>query len=205
MNLPFLSIFFLLIFVTACQPKGALVYSEHPATQTGFASVKSSILGPQCVQCHAWANSEDEIRRRVMPGEPEQSSLYQYVADGRMPQGGPELDTAQLEIIRDYINSLVDVPTPVPTPTPTPTPVPVPSSGSPSFATISRDILVPKCSACHSWTRNEAKLISLYVVKGKPQSSRLWESVNSNSMPRNAKPLSGAEVEEIADYIRGLK
>jgi hypothetical protein len=60
----------------------------------------------KCIDCHRWARTEAGIMSRVVPGDPDNSRLYLRTKDGSMPEGGPELSTRELEMIRVFITNL---------------------------------------------------------------------------------------------------
>jgi mono/diheme cytochrome c family protein len=96
------------------------------ATAT-LSMIQAQIFTPKCSGCHppnqglnleagnAFADivsvnsSEQPSLMRVKPGDPDNSYLYKKVAGAagisgsRMPQGGPFLTSAQLQLIRDWI------------------------------------------------------------------------------------------------------
>jgi len=74
--------------------------------QVDFDLLKGQILTPHCISCHSEAKTESGIGPWVTAGAPEDSSLYTTVKDGSMPKGMAPLSTADLEIIRGYIEQL---------------------------------------------------------------------------------------------------
>jgi len=82
-----------------------------------FTSIQNRVFQSQCVRCHAgdeaeggydlssYENimSEANVPPLVVPGFPEKSLLYQSVADGSMPDGGPALNARALKAISDWI------------------------------------------------------------------------------------------------------
>ena len=108
----------LLFLLSACVPsKGELTYSldgkpRISPVQTeavSFATIQTEIL-TKCTDCHRWAKSEEGVRKRVIPGDPEGSKLFRSVESGEMPEDAPPLSTRELELLRGYINSLVAAP-----------------------------------------------------------------------------------------------
>jgi hypothetical protein len=101
-----------------------------PATAT-FASISSQILTPRCTACHSGNAPEQGLNLsaataygalvnvastqrsgavRVIPGNADGSYLVQKlrgdagIVGVRMPQGGPFLSDAQINLIRQWIN-----------------------------------------------------------------------------------------------------
>lgn len=75
-----------------------------------YAQLSQSILQPKCFRCHVEFRQETGVRQQVVPGNPQESALFQMVENGTMPLGGPPLSTRELEIVRSYIEgiSLID-------------------------------------------------------------------------------------------------
>lgn len=75
--------------------------------KVSFDELKNKILKPKnCLNCHGGMKSEKGLSFFIEPGQPEDSSLYVAVKDGRMPIGGRVLTTAELEIVENYILGL---------------------------------------------------------------------------------------------------
>ena len=92
-----------------------------------LTQVQAQIFTPFCSGCHppngglnlgagsAWSStvnvnsSEQSSLKRIKPGDPDNSYLYRKVNGGpsitgsRMPQGGPFLSAAQIQLLRDWI------------------------------------------------------------------------------------------------------
>ena len=110
-------LFCLLLLVAACNSeKGELQYSldgvikREPGAVVTFQQIQREILAPQCASCHSWALDEAKVNSRLVAGKPEESRLFRLVENGRMPMGGSPLSTAQLELLREYINALARPP-----------------------------------------------------------------------------------------------
>lgn len=74
-----------------------------PYDEELFAQMKSEILMPRCLACHAWINQDEQLFARLSAGDPEGSKLYAFVANNSMPLGGPPLETEDKDLIRDFI------------------------------------------------------------------------------------------------------
>jgi hypothetical protein len=108
----------LLLLLTACIPdKGKLTYSLDgkpvfspiETDAVSFATIQTEIL-TKCTECHRWAKTEEGVRKRVIPGNPDSSKLFRSVVSVEMPEDAPPLSTKELELLRGYINSLVAAP-----------------------------------------------------------------------------------------------
>lgn len=187
----------LMFILVGCEKSGT---SEHtlfqaaPSIEGGvdFATLNSFILKPMCLRCHAWAGDENQVRSRIVVGNPDASSLYVRMANGSMPQGGPAATSAQLEVVAAYINGPIG-PNPNPNPNPNPTP---------GFATLSSTILQPLCIGCHAWAGNEAQ-VQTRIVAGNPNASSLYVRMANGSMPQGGPPLNAQQLQVVADYING--
>ncbi|MBT3982068.1 MAG: hypothetical protein HOE90_11985 [Bacteriovoracaceae bacterium] len=81
-------------------------FKSLPAlSAVSFATLKQNVLTPHCVRCHDWAESEGEVNRRVVPGNPGASVLYQRVADGSMPTDGG-LSDDKISYVKIYIEGI---------------------------------------------------------------------------------------------------
>lgn len=113
-----------LILAAGCTPdKGKLTYTlpgapvsvpereglppvEAEPEVVSFKNIQSEILIPKCAECHRWVNDEARTLRKLVPGDPDASELFQVVESGEMPEDAAPLSTAELELIRAYILSL---------------------------------------------------------------------------------------------------
>lgn len=85
-----------------------------PLSEATHATLLSVVFKPKCLICHQDFATEAGLLSKigafgdpiVVPGEPEKSSLYTEVRDGGMPMNGPKLAPADVELIRNYIESL---------------------------------------------------------------------------------------------------
>lgn len=162
-----------------------------------FELLHKQVLAPKCLRCHAWMSDEEEVLKRVEPGEPNQSSLYTLVENGAMPVGGPELSDQEKRIVELYILGLGnsddtdagDLPTP---------PVQLVT-----FEKVKQEIFIPHCIRCHSSFENESGL-DRYIDKNDPLNSALLDSVESGFMPLRAPDLSESKIQLLRDYLDSL-
>lgn len=82
----------LLLTISCTKPKTPLVF-------------KNSIIKQRCAVCHYWARTDEEILTRVVPGEPERSTLYQYIIADLMPPANP-LTKEEKKEVYDFIKGL---------------------------------------------------------------------------------------------------
>lgn len=76
-----------------------------------YGELEREILKPRCFECHAGENAEaglnmnskQSVLQRVIPGKPEESLLYERVADNSMPLGRPPLSPQQKQMIYTWI------------------------------------------------------------------------------------------------------
>lgn len=172
-----------------------------------FANINDLILRDKCLNCHDWASSEAEFDKRIIPGDPENSPMYQQIASGAMPLGGPELTNSEKDLIYQFILNKVSVVEEVP-PAPAPAPTPIDEPNGPSIEVmalveqVKTEILIPNCQLCHGWVSEDEAIFSR-IVPGKPEQSRLYLLVENGSMPPFGA-LPEAEVELIKEMIIAL-
>jgi hypothetical protein len=174
-----------------------------------FEQLQKQILAPKCLRCHAWVSDEEEVLKRVVPGEPKQSSLYTLVENGAMPVGGPELSDGEKKIVELYITGLAhnnqddnqdDDAGDDNTDDDTPDTPPVQLV---TFEKLKKDIFIPHCIRCHSSFENESGL-DRYIDQNDPLNSVLLKSVETGFMPMRAPDLKEAEIQLIRDYLDSL-
>lgn len=118
---------------------------------------------------------------------PTSSALYQRLADGSMPKGGPKLTEGELLSVKDWLNGLHPDPT---------------------------SLFAAKCVKCHGATTPAAGLDLSggldalsglkQVVKGKPGVSSLYQRIADGSMPRGGPALSDSDAGLVWDWIHSL-
>lgn len=169
-----------------------------------FEQLQKQILAPKCLRCHAWVSDEEEVLKRVVPGEPNSSSLYLLVENGSMPVGGPELSALEKDFVATYISGLgKTVPDNPDDPVDPDDQDPTPPVQLVTFEEVKTTILVPHCIACHRGFEQESGL-DRYIDKDQPFNSTLLSSVESGFMPLRAPDLSEAKVQLLRDYLDSL-
>lgn len=149
-----------------------------------FDVLNQHIITPHCISCHKKSGTEEGIAKWVVPGEPEQSKLFNSVKEGRMPKKASPLPLADVELIRQYI---VDLPK-------------IRRLEKIDFETLKNEILVPHCLSCHKKMDNEESL-QKWVNHNEPMKSRLLQSVIEGKMPKKGEKLVASEIELIIKYL----
>ena len=184
----------LLLMLVACGKKSALIFKPNDATtplllgqSATFEYIKSTMLTPHCLRCHANVTTAAELNKWIVLGNPEASVFFKEVEDGSMPMNAAALPTRDLELIRNYIQSLVA------TPTPSTTPV--------TFAEIKQQVLTPySCLNCHG-LGTEAK-IAKWINITPPAKSLLYTRVHDGSMPRGGGQVPAAQQALLLKYVQ---
>ncbi len=199
-----------------------------------YSWIQKNIFAPQCLACHngtvssstaSGSNSFDTYADAVqflIPGDPENSILYQQVSTGQMPQSGPALSAAETQAIYTWIQNgaLDDVPatpTPAPPPTAVPTatptatamPTPTPAPAGITFTQITTDILSPRCLGCHTAGQQPGGNVALdtyagvmaTVTAGNATGSELYQSISSGLMPTSGAKISASLLTELQTWI----
>ena len=171
----------LLLMLVSCGKKSALIFKPNDATTplplgqaATFENIKSTILTPHCLACHANVTTAAELNKWIVPGIPEASVFFKEVEDGSMPMNAAPLPTSDLEMIRGYIQSMVATPTPA------------------TFAEIKQQVLTPySCLNCHG-IGTEAK-IAKWINITTPPKSLLYTRVHDGSMPIGSGQVPAAQ------------
>ncbi len=208
-----------LIFLSCGKQLGSQDESQFQAieltSEVSFDDLFSTVLGPKCIQCHSWAQSEQELLQYVKKGEPEQSKLYQVVENNSMPLGGPILSDIEKVVVYDYISNLsVSDVTPVPSkpdtnprrdtsPSEPPTHEPDLGYDQALLKQIMDNTLVPKCISCHAWIGDKEQVLSRVKAQA-PLESRLYLRVENDSMPLFGEKLSAIEKDSIKEFIETM-
>ncbi len=72
-----------------------------------------------------------------------------------------------------------------------------------NFTVLQKQIL-PKCISCHGDWTSERSIADL-IQPGNPDGSDFFDSVKTGWMPKNAAPLTSAELEIVRNYIINLR
>lgn len=221
---------------TSCS-QGPLSSNWQGSSATGGSNSSQSLTNPytdqalnilqtNCSSCHGSTGGSGNVygladvshmvsAGLVIPGNPNQSLLYNEIASNSMPPGSP-LSSAEKQMIQQWIADTSNVPAPTPTPVPTPnpvptprptpvpnpvpTPTPAPTNPNATYSYISKNILQVHCTSCHSGFKSYSGTLG-YVSAGKPGSSSFYTEVNSGGMPKGSGKLSSASIQAIKDWI----
>jgi len=185
-----------------------------------FESIKSNILDPKCLRCHAAGgdggvdlssyNSIKDNPGLVTAGDLKNSRLYTEVATGSMPEGGPVLNPDEIAVIENWILAgASDGDTSV---NPPPINPPPPTNSETIYSQIQTKIFNTSCVRCHSSAKPSGKVdLSDYqklmankrsvIVPGKPQSSLAYTEIIGGSMPPKGKAVDPQLVELFKNWI----
>ncbi len=140
----------------------------------------------------------------TIPGEPSLSPIFSAIQSGRMPPS-KFLSQSEIQAVYDWIADGSKTAAPVTIPNVDP------GLGVllPTFASINKNILQPKCLGCHNSNSTNGVNFSTYLLtlttvqKTLPLSSGLYTSVATrNTMPKgNSRSLTAAENKAIFDWI----
>lgn len=71
-----------------------------------YEDVRQEMLIPHCIRCHGDMDTESGFEKYIDFQDPSQSIALLMVESGRMPARAPKLPEAQIQILRDYLDSL---------------------------------------------------------------------------------------------------
>lgn len=191
------TLFLLLFILVGCEKSGT---SEHtlfqaaPSIEGGvdFATLNSFILKPMCLRCHAWAGDEGQVQSRIVPGNPDASSLYVRMANGSMPQGGPAATSAQLDVVAAYINGPAGT-NPVPT-----------IELKPTYESLKVHLFDKSCTMCHNGeSRRLDDFTQLDEIKD--EISDIQDQLDFGTMPPlddEGNPRAPVPTQEVLDTFR---
>ena len=182
------------------QQKAAL---PNEKAQSGFAWVEANVLIPgRCTQCHGKNSDMDlttyqsilnavspfDFLNILVPGNPEGSKLYTEIASGRMPLKGPKMDQKVIDRLGEWIRKG--------------------AIEKLDFDFMNKKIFTPHCNKCHGeggdaffldFTTHEGVLAKIDLAD--PKNSRIYKSVVSGRMPKEAPPLSKDDADLILQWI----
>ncbi|MGE3681530.1 MAG: c-type cytochrome domain-containing protein [Bdellovibrionales bacterium] len=160
-------------------------------SQLVIAEKVEAVLRRDCASCHGpvspgyggidYITNIEALTSKglVVPGNPDQSRLYQVIFSNEMPTSQP-LSTGDKQLIYDWIFLLGQN-----------------VGAGVSFARIQAEVLQPYCLSCHRLERGTQGDIDLStyeavlktVIPTSPQASLLYDSVNQGRMPKGGQPL----------------
>jgi len=193
--------------MSSCGPKtSSLEYDDQTLSglnqdEVSFSTIKSEILQPHCIRCHAAESTESGLKKNwIVAGDPENSKFFTEVENGNMPQNAAALSTKDLQLIRSYISQMRSA-TPAPTPVPTPSPTPTPTTPRISYSQVKTRILTPYgCTRCHS-VGSESSLAK-WINTTTPSKSTFYTSTKSGSMPQGGLDVTAEDQAFILQYVQ---
>ena len=135
---------FLLIAVTACKIETGTDESSrfkvfnYSIDQVNYTVLRDNVLVPQCMHCHTWVNSEAEVIKRIVPGDPASSEIYKLVVSGQMPASSPRLTDQSLTLVKYYILKMSGVQPQRPTPL------------AATYSSLKVNLFEKSCIRCHN-------------------------------------------------------
>lgn len=99
--------------------RGAPPPTESASTAISYASDVYPILEAKCVKCHGVERVKEGLNMLtyeqlmagsfngpvIVPGNADESLLAQLIAEGEMPDRGPKVTEAELQVIKNWINA----------------------------------------------------------------------------------------------------
>ncbi len=147
---PFGILFFASVSLTACFnfteiKDGALSANDalldaQSRDQPGFAEVQAAVFAPKCLACHQQYGDYTSVRLEL-------SAILASIQSDRMPKFGGPLSSDQKSLIQRWAELGAPERTEGEASPPSP---PLPPVLEPTWASISRQIVFPKCLVCHS-------------------------------------------------------
>lgn len=201
------------------------------AQKVDFVKDVKPIFDAACVQCHAGEKAQGGLRldakgaamaggvsgKAILAGDSKNSLLLQRILNhggmGRMPPTGDPLSTAQVSVIRTWIDAGAEWPGDSQTPA-----MQTASSEAPDFAKQIEPIFKASCYGCHSGSqpkaglRLDAKSLALkggisgkVILPGDGKGSRLIHRVRGLGdevrMPLKGEPLTEQQIELLRKWI----
>lgn len=218
------------------------VVKAEDLDSSSWSLVMEQVLAPKCMSCHGSAGGVSLESYDSARAQAQKIATTVFVTKTMPPRGG--LSPRQLEILQAWLEAGTPLnprkpqqpsppppptpsptPTPVPAPTPTPTPPPAPSPTptpapidlEPTYASIRKHIIYPKCLDCHSdsgfvdympFDKYDDLLVLSLIVPGDPLSSRISQSVKADAVkfmpPKKSgiPPLTDLEISVLDEWIR---
>lgn len=193
---------------------GSVSYTADPALEAQALA----ILGTNCSGCHGGstgpAGVSDILNAShliasglIVPGNPNSGRIMTAIQGGVMPPTGA-LPAASVAVLQNWITSMVVTSGPS-----TPPPPPAPVVLEPTWSNISKNILQPKCVACHGAVNptggirfdSYARAVrGEIIIPGNAGESDMYDMVSSGEMPPASAGyarLSAAELSVIRTWI----
>lgn len=204
--------------------------NNEPVTEpekASFQKIHTTTLQRKCLVCHNTqkprgkfdASSYETVLastggkvKPVVLGEPEKSSLYLEIHEGKMPPQPKYLDEKELEAVFLWIKNGALEKTPGALPQP---PQGQPNPPQPTYEWLNRNLFPRRCGSCHGIPMRIAGIdFSTYttlmeskgkkrplIVPGDPEASGIYVESAEKTMPPAAKIVSHDEVEAVRAWI----
>lgn len=172
-------------------------------TMNEYAPAAIKILEDRCAICHTTTSGFNGVynitdpqhllnSQLIVAEDPESSPLYLAISSGAMPLGSDPLSEADQAIISNWITMIKPL---------------APPSSSVTFQSLSTNVLIPKCVACHSaavsfkgYRFDTYAGVMNAVTASSPNTSKLYTITHSGVMPPS-QPLSADETNQILSWI----
>lgn len=139
------------LLLTACDYSNSKALSEVPfqkdlgEASITFKIVSERVLDPNCVTCHSNYSNYESVKREL-------SSIQTAIDLDRMPKRGPPLSQTEKQLLSHWIS----LGAPFDSKLPPPAQLPL----QPDWASISVNLIFPKCLVCHN-PQGQAKFVDL--------------------------------------------
>ena len=133
MKLRDIALLFLLILMSACgnsfADSGPLTVTQLGVNGVTFEQLQQEVFVPHCLRCHGNYSSVEAITQAL-------PRIISRVESGSMPQGGPRLSPKLIALLKNW----------------RPLDVTTPTALAPTWASLSVNLIGPKCMSCHNPT-----------------------------------------------------
>lgn len=114
-----LSVSFFLVGLIGCNYQENKALDRGLVMEANFASINENILQGKCMSCHSGSEAPHGIELSsyslimdnalfpplVVPGKPEESSLYTSITTGDMPMKAPKLSEVEIQSVYNWIKN----------------------------------------------------------------------------------------------------
>ena len=190
--------------------------SSGSAVDSSLTAQAVGILQTNCTACHTATSGPLNVYNLtdvnhlissglIIPGNPNASPLLQSIESGRMPPGGA-LAMGDQALLRNWIAGAAAAGGGG-TGSTTTTTLPAPLTAT--YASLSKNIFVPYCTACHSAANKTAGYafdsysgVMAAVSVGSPNGSKVYTTTQSGAMPQSPYPqLNSSQLQVLSAWI----
>lgn len=175
-----------------------------------FAEVRDKIFVPHCVKCHIQYGDYDFVK-------PSLTSIVSSIEENRMPKGGPPITEDLKVLLRSWVSG--GAPNEATASAPTTPPIDE-NVLQPTWASLSRNIFIPKCAVCHNPTGQApwvdvssrpgmAKTFQKHINFKNPEESNLIVRLADPEEPMpplppdsNIPQLTEEEIQVVVEWIK---